>query len=86
MTGVTRSGFEYEINDKVLNDMRIYEALREVDAGNPLAITDVFTYMFGKEQKDAYYEHLVKVCGVADIEVAVKDFEAITDAQGGVKN
>lgn len=58
--GKTESGFEFEIDASVLNDMEMLDALSEVMGENPLAFPVVCNKLLGPEQKKKLYEHLRK--------------------------
>lgn len=58
--GKTESGFEFEIDASVLDDMEMLDALAEVMNENPLAFPVVCTKLLGKEQKKKLYDHLRK--------------------------
>ena len=49
--GKTRTGFEFEVDAGVLNDMELIDALADTMNENPLAFSAVCTKLFGPEQK-----------------------------------
>lgn len=55
--GVTRSGFEFEVPEDTANDMELFEALCDLDAGDARAIVPVCRKVLG-DQKKALYDHL----------------------------
>ena len=57
LTGTTRSGFCYEIEDAQLDNMELLDALAEADAGSLLAVSRVCDLLLGKEQKRKLYDH-----------------------------
>lgn len=57
ITGTTKSGFDFSIDESALNDMELFEALVEVDKGNTLALSSVCNRILGA-QKAALYDHL----------------------------
>lgn len=56
--GVTKSGFKFVIEDGVLDDMELLEALVDVDKGNSAALPDVIVRVLGEDQKKKLYDHL----------------------------
>lgn len=80
--GVTRSGFEFEVAEDIVDNMELFEALCDLDDGDERAIVPVCRIILGK-QKAALYKHLRTEDGrvpvtkvveeVADILNAVKD-------------
>lgn len=58
--GKTNSGFEYEIDSMVMDDMELVDALADTMNDNPLSFSIVCTKLFGVEQKKRLYNHLRK--------------------------
>lgn len=58
MKSVTKSGFEFEIDDECLDDYELLEDLCEIDNGNNAKIVEVVSKILGKEQKDRLKDHL----------------------------
>lgn len=55
--GTTESGFEFEIDEEDLDDMRFIELMAQAQT-DPLVLPDVIERMLGKEGKEALYEHV----------------------------
>ena len=49
ITGKTKSGFEFKLEDNVLDDYELIEALGELDE-NPLKISKVIDLLFGNRK------------------------------------
>lgn len=59
MKGKTSDGFEYDIDREVLTDMRLLDALTELqDDEDPLAISRIASLLLGKEQKKRLYDYI----------------------------
>lgn len=58
MTGTTKSGFAYEVQDSVFENMELIDALADAGGENPLAISTVCRLLFGDEQRKRLYKHL----------------------------
>ena len=58
MKGVTKTGFEYEIDDERLDNMELIDALAAADNGNPLAISQVCLLLLGEKCRKDLYNHL----------------------------
>lgn len=56
--GTTKTGFEFELEDEVLDDYELLEILAEVDQGNYGLITKMVTLLLGEEQKEALKAHI----------------------------
>lgn len=57
LKGITKSGFEYEVEDKALDSWELLESLVEVDEGNVGAIVKVARQLLDKRQLDKLKEH-----------------------------
>lgn len=55
--GVTKTGFEYEIDTEVMDDWEFVEKLRDSESDDPLAVVDVIRMMLGKEQYQKMKDH-----------------------------
>lgn len=58
LTGNTKSGFRFKIEDQALDDYEILEMLTEIDDGNGVLVPKMIERLLGKEQKEALKEHL----------------------------
>lgn len=66
--GKTKSGFEFEVDENVLNDMRLVDAVAEIaDGSNPLAISFVIKKILG-DSRDALYKHVSEEDGRVPVE------------------
>lgn len=82
ISGVTRSGFAFEVDEEIANDMELFEALCDLDNGDATAVVPVCRIVLG-DQKKALYEHLRADNGrvpvtkvseeIADILTAIRD-------------
>ena len=57
LTGKTKTGFEFEIDDEAKDDMEFLEALVDFTKGNKTRFPDLINMFFGEEQKQKLYEH-----------------------------
>lgn len=55
--GKTKSGFNFEISDSLLNDMEFFELLSQID-DNPIIFPKIVDKLLGKEQKEELYNHV----------------------------
>ncbi len=68
VAGKLENGFEYEIDDAVLDDMEMVDALSEAQSTNPLALSTVINKLLGSEQKKALYDAVRREDGTVPIE------------------
>lgn len=55
--GKLKSGFAYKIEDHVLDNMELLDAIAEVDQ-NPMVLSKVLKMLLGTEQRKELYDHL----------------------------
>lgn len=58
LKGKTSSGFEFELEDEVLDDYELLENLRKVDEGDNGCLIKVVDQLLGEEQKKRLKEHV----------------------------
>lgn len=70
--GKTNSGFKYEIDENIMDDMELVDALAAAQGDDPMQISVVVSKIFGPEQKKKLYDHVrtedgrVPIMSVAD--------------------
>lgn len=75
-SGKTSSGFDFEFNEKNIDDMRWIEKLAKLET-NPLLIGEVASQLLGDEQKESLYKHLEDEEGKVPVERFNREFEEI---------
>lgn len=84
--GVTRSGFAFEVDEAVANDMELFEALCDLDNGDATAVVPVCRIILGK-QKKALYDHLRNEAGRVPVDRVTEEVVDIFSAlQNGKKS
>lgn len=56
--GKTESGFKFEIDEKVLDDMELIDAMAASQGEDPTQISTVVVKIFGAEQRKRLYDHV----------------------------
>ena len=56
--GKTASGFKYEVDENVLDDMELIDAMAASQGEDPTQISVVVSKIFGDEQKKRLYDHV----------------------------
>lgn len=84
ITGKTKTGFEYEIDKKILND---YELLEEIDniGKNPLIIIRLLKRLLKEEQLEKLKEHIRNEEGIVPIDKMEKELEDIFNGINEIK-
>ena len=81
LKGKTESGFAFEIDESIGDDMEFVEALAAVD-DNPLQMPKVLEGALGKEQKTKLYDHVRNDKGKVPIEKVLEEFVEILNKAG----
>lgn len=63
----TKSGFEFDIDPEILDDMELVDALAEVE-DNPLAFSKVVTMLLGNDKK-RLYAHIKETKGLKRVPI-----------------
>lgn len=69
--GTLKNGFVYEVDENVLDDMRLVDAIAEAEGENPLKVSKVVTMVLGDEQKERLYKSLENETGRVPVKVAM---------------
>ena len=83
--GKTETGFEFKIEDEVLNDYELLELFAEVDE-NPLLVPKLVKIILGKEQKNKLIEHVRDDKGRASVDRISMELENILTSSTETKN
>lgn len=85
--GITTSGFNFILDTEAMNDMRVIEALAEVEKGNVLCVVDLIKLMLGAKQKEELYKHVADKEGKVSPELCMNEIKEIFEKAGEeVKN
>lgn len=78
-----KNGFKTELEDNVMDNMELVDALAEADDTNPLAVSRIVLLILGKEKRKALYDTLRTEDGrvpVEDVSNAIREiFQAFGD-------
>lgn len=86
MTGVTKSGFTFEIADEKLDDYELFEKLCEVDNGNCAVLPEMLNCMLGKEQVKCLKEHIREKEGRITVSKMMEEVGQILQYNDETKN
>ncbi|MBR5577549.1 MAG: hypothetical protein IKW28_00975 [Lachnospiraceae bacterium] len=84
--GKTRSGFEFQLDENVMNNMELIEGLAAVDQGDITALPKVLVKLLGSETKEALYNHVRSEDGRVPIDLLVEEVKEIFSASKEIKN
>lgn len=80
--GVTKSGFEFEIDENVADNMELVDALADAAGDDVLAISTIGKLLLGKEMRKRLYDHIREKDGRIPIKTAVDEIMEIMAATG----
>ena len=80
--GTLKNGFEYEIDDEIMDDMEMVEAVAEAQGENPLAVATVIKMALGEDQKKRLYDHIRNDKGRVPVQEAVESLTEMFEALG----
>ena len=86
MQGITKSGFEYDIDDRILKDWRFTLALTKCQKGDGLeklqGAQEMIELMLGKEGAEKFIDNIVAHNdGYADSEVVLNEVKEIFESK-----
>lgn len=85
--GKTASGFEYEVDETKLKNMRVLKLLKNMQRDNGSAFLEAITVILGEEQEERLYKHLEETEGVASVESTAREFaEILRNSGDALKN
>lgn len=85
LKGKTKSGFDFEINEKRLKDWRLLRKIAAADE-NPLLTPELLDAILGQEQSKELENHLEDEDGIVDPELMSEDIASIFAAFSQLKN
>lgn len=80
--GKTSSGFTFELDDNVMDNMELVDQLSELNSENPYAISKIIMLLLGEGQRKALYDHLRTEDGRVPVMQAAKEINDIFNAAG----
>ena len=83
--GITKTGFNFKIEDAVLNDYELLELFAEVDE-NPLLVPKLVKMILGEDQKNRLIDHVRNENGVAGVDKISIELENILTSSSEIKN
>ena len=86
LKGITESGFEFEIDEEILDDWELLELLQEIDDGNIGKLSKAIVFMLGEEQYTKLKNFIKARDGKIKASVMVVEFFSIMNANKEVKN
>lgn len=84
--GKTSSGFEYEIDEEKLDDMRLLDMIADIAEGDITKISQLTRKVLGDKQREGLYKHLEETEGRPSIKKVCNEITEIFSAGNAGKN
>ena len=84
--GITESGFEFELDEEILDDYELLESLCDIDNGDASKITTVARQLLGETQITALKTHLRNEKGRVPATKMIEEVTQIFQSQAAGKN
>ena len=85
-TGKTSTGFEFSLQDEVLDDYELLETLQDIDGGDYGKTTKMVTMLLGQAQKDALKDHVSSENGRVSAQKMIAEVMEIFESKNKSKN
>lgn len=80
ISGVTESGFHFEIEEEVMDDMEFLEILVDITKGDKSKLPAFVLAFFGEEQKARLYDHCRSEKGRVRLSKVEEEIKGVFDA------
>lgn len=81
----TKTGFEMDLEDAVIDDMELFDAIAEVDSGNMMKVPVVIGKLCGERKKDLY-DHVRSADGRVPMQAISDEITDIFEALNAKKS
>ena len=85
-TGKTSSGFEFSLQDEVLDDYELLETLQDIDDGDYGKTTKMVTMLLRPAQRDALKDHVRSENGRVSAQKMLAEVMEIFESKNKSKN
>lgn len=82
ITGKTKSGFAFSVDESVTNDMEFVDLLADAEMNDGIKMSRVVRRVLGDEQRKALYDHLRDEKGMVAASAVEEEMEDIFEAFG----
>lgn len=86
LKGISASGFEFEIDEEVLDDWEMLELLQEIDEGKIGKLAKAIVFLLGQRQYEKLKNFIKARDGKIKASVMIDEFTSIMNAEKEVKN
>lgn len=81
INGITKTGFEFSVNENSMNDMELVDILADADMDDAFRMSHVLRRLLPGDQRKALYDH-VRVEGRVPVDAVVAEVEDIFSTMG----
>lgn len=86
ISGKTESGFEFSLEDEILDDYELLEMLHKIDNGDYGLVTEMVDQLLGEDQKKRLKEHIRSSEGKVSAKKMLEEVMQIFNVSGELKN
>lgn len=87
--GITKTGFEYLINEELVKDARFLELFAKIQGGESMLVFKLIERMLGEVQKSKLYDHCQDETGMVPLDALTAEvldiFERLGEANSTKK-
>lgn len=80
--GKTKSGFEFEIDERAMDNMELVDALAEASDEDPISVSRVVKLFLGEKLRKRLYDHLRDEKGRVPVSAVNNEVSEIFEAFG----
>ena len=82
VSGKTKTGFEFSVDENAMNDMRLVDLLADKDIDPAFQVSGVLRYLLPGDQREKLYEHVKTETGRVPVEAISREITDIFAAVG----
>lgn len=86
ISGKTESGFEFSLEDEILDDYELLETLHKIDNGDYGLVVAMVDQLLGEDQKKRLKEHIRSSSGKVSAKKMLEEVMQIFKASNELKN
>lgn len=82
VSGKTKTGFEFSVDENAMNDMRLVDMLADKSVDPAFQVSNVLRYLLPGDQRKKLYEHVQTETGRVPVEAISNEIADIFAAMG----
>lgn len=86
LKGKSETGFEFELDEEVLDDWELLELLERIDDGDVTVLSKAVVSVLGKDQYERLKDFIKQRDGKIKVSIMMQEFNSIMSAEKETKN